>query len=173
MLESTYKIFIKILKNKKFTKFMAVIFLLIMVFMVSNSNNNLVQTLVYFSRYSLVKFLFLVLVTMIISINFELGLLLVILFSILLNLPLLSRETFQNIQNIIDKGKILTYNKNFKEPISVLDKNEISNEDNDMKEENKEKEEKEEKEELKKKRKKKKGYAISEDYFNEKKGKKI
>ena len=162
------KVLLKIVKNKKFTKFTAIFTLLILAFMVSNSESSLVQTIVYLTQYNIVRLVLLIIASLLLSVNIQLGLLFVIFLAVLINIPKV-KENFENIPNMVDKGSILKYNKNFKEPKDLKtekEKKEFEKEN----EENKNIEEKKEKEEKKKKRKIKKGFAVSEDYYHEKRG---
>ena len=71
MLESMFKVLLKIVKNKKFTKFVAVITLLVITFMLSNTESSLVQTVVYLSKCSLIKILLLLTASFLLSIIFN------------------------------------------------------------------------------------------------------
>ena len=166
MLDSIFKILCKILKNRKFTKFIAVFTLLILVFIVSNTESSLVKTIVYFCKYNIVKFILMIIATLLVCINLELGLMFIILVSVVLGIHIDEKETFDNLPNLVDNSKLVSYSKNFKEPIKINSKNEL-----DKKEEKNEQEKIQNKDEENKKKRRKKGYAISEDYFNEKKGK--
>lgn len=162
-----FKVLLKIIKNKKFTKFVAVITLLIITFMLSNTESSLVQTLVYLSKYSLVRILLLLIASFLLCNNIQLGLLFIILIGIVMNISYNEPENFSNIPNMIDKESIIKYNKNFKEPKEFKDTKKENKELEDKKVENEK--EKREKEENKKKRKKT-GFAISEDLYHEKRG---
>ena len=169
MLESMIKVLLKIIKNKKFTKFSAIVTLLVMSFMVSNTDSSLVQTIVYITEYNLVRLILLIIATFLLSVNIQLGLLFVIFVAVLVNIPKIRNENFANIPNMVDKGNILKYNKNFKEPKEL--KNEKEKEEfNKKNEDNKKTEEEKNKEDKKKRKKKRKGYAVSEDYYHEKRG---
>tara|TARA_B100000123_G_scaffold259853_1_gene225725 strand:- start:3 stop:791 length:789 start_codon:yes stop_codon:yes gene_type:complete len=167
MLESMIKVLLKIIKNKKFTKFAAIITLLIMAFMVSNSESSLVQTIVYITQYNLVRVILLIIATFLLSVNIQLGLLFVIFVAVIINIPKIRNENFSNIPNMVDKGSIIKYNKNFKEPKDLKTKKE-KQKNEDEKENKDEKDEKDKKKD--KKRIRKKGFAISEDYYHEKRG---
>ena len=78
MLESMFKVLLKIVKNKKFTKFVAVITLLVITFMLSNTESSLVQTVVYLSKCSLIKILLLLTASFLLCNNIQLGLLFII-----------------------------------------------------------------------------------------------
>lgn len=168
MLESMIKVLLKVVKNKKFTKFAAIFTLLILAFIVSNSDSSLVQTVVYLTQYNIVRLVLLLVASLLLSANIQLGLLFVIFVAVLMNIPKVE-ENFENIPNMVDKGSILKYNKNFKEPKNLKtekEKKEFEKEN----EENKKIEENKEKEEKKKKREIKRGFAVSEDYYHEKRG---
>tara|TARA_B100000795_G_C22781048_1_gene432314 strand:- start:750 stop:1523 length:774 start_codon:yes stop_codon:yes gene_type:complete len=164
MLKKIIKVLLKILKNKNFTIFFALFTLLIISFIVTNQESSITQSLLYIISFQIVRFIIIVVLTFIIYINLELGLLCLIIFSVLLNIPIY-RESFDNINNMVDKSKILKYNKNFKEPKKLVTKEEnIKKENikkNDIKNENLEKND------IKKRRKK--GYAISEDMYKDNK----
>ena len=165
MLESMFKVLLKIIKNKKFTKFAAIVTLLFLAFVISNSDSSFVQTIVYITQYNLVRLILLIIASFLLSINIQLGLLFVIFVAVLINIPKV-KENFENIPNMVDKGSILKYNKNFKEPKELKTEKEKKEFDKNLEEEKKGKEEKKEK----KKNKIKKGFAISEDYYHEKRG---
>ena len=164
MLESMFKVLLKIIKNKKFTKFMAVITLLVITFMLSNTESSLVQTVVYLSKYSIVRILLLLVASFLLCNNIQLGLLFIISIGIVMNIPYNEPETFSNIPNMIDKESIIKYNKNFKEPKDFKDTKNENEELEDKNEEN----QKEQQENKKKRRKT--GFAISEDLYHEKRG---
>ena len=165
MLESMIKVLLKIVKNKKFTKFAAIFTLLILAFIVSNSESSLVQTVVYLTQYNIVRLVLLIVASLLLSVNIQLGLLFVIFVAVLMNIPKVE-ENFSNIPNMVDKGSILKYNKNFKEPKELQTKKEKQKNENEKENEDKKVEEKKQE----KKKKMKKGFAISEDYYHEKRG---
>ncbi len=162
-----FKVLLKIIKNKKFTKFVAIVTLLILAFVISNSDSSFVQTLVYMTQYSLVRLILLIMASFLLSINIQIGLLFVIFVAVLINIPKV-KENFENIPNMVDKGSILKYNKNFKEPKELRTEKEKKEFEKENDKNNKEEQEKEK--EKKKKKKVKKGFAISEDYYHEKRG---
>ena len=87
MLESMIKVLLKIIKNKKFTKFAAIVTLLILAFIVSNSESSLVQTVVYLTQYNIVRLVLLIVASLLLSANIQLGLLFVIFVAVLMNIP--------------------------------------------------------------------------------------
>merc|ERR1712166_1430853 len=103
------------------TIFFALFTLLIISFIVTNQESSITQSLLYIISFQIVRFIIIVVLTFIIYINLELGLLCLIIFSVLLNIPIY-RESFDNINNVVDKSKILKYNKNFKEPKKLVTK---------------------------------------------------
>lgn len=164
MFENAIKVCNKILKNKYFTKFVALFTLLFITFAVSNPNNILIQTLVYLLNFKLLWLATIIKSILIASVNMELGLLYIINIVVLSSIPLNKKEEFSNIPNMVDKDKIMKYNKNFKEPKKLTEL--------DKKEEKKvELPQIKEKNETKKIRKRK-NYAVSEDYYNEEEEKK-
>jgi hypothetical protein len=167
MLESMFKVLLKIIKNKKFTKFSAVVALMIMSFMVCSSNTSLVQTIVYIINLNFVKLLSVFLATFLLSVNIQLGLLFVMFVVVVMNIPLVKTEHFSGIPNMVDKGAIIKYNKNFKEPKKI--KNELDKKKLEKTIEEQKSDELVDKKENEKKNKKKK-YVISEDYYHEKRG---
>lgn len=156
-----FKIILKIVKNKKFTKFMSIVTLLVLAFIISNSESSVVQTMVYLISFTLVRILLLFVATFLLCNNLELGLLFSIFVAVVINIPYSFPETFDNIPNMVDRSSIISYNKNFKEPKDTTPTT--------PKEEEKVVEE--EKTEENKKKKVKKGFAVSEDYFHDKRGK--
>ncbi len=159
MFENTIKVCNKILKNKNFTKFVALFTLLFITFALSNPKNILIQTLVYLLNFKLLWLTTIIKSILIASVNMELGLLYIINIVVLSSIPLNKKEEFSNIPNMVDKDKIMKYNKNFKEPkkLTELDKKEKKKvESPQLKEKNE-----------KKKIKKRKNFAVSEDYYNE------
>ena len=164
MLESMFKILLKIVKNKKFTKFISIVILLILAFMISNSESSIVQTIVYLTTFTIVRILLLVITSFLLCHNFELGLLFTILVAVVINIPYTLPETFANIPNMVDRSSIVSYNKNFKEPKDITPPEKT-------KEESVEDKTEDEKSEENVVKKNKKGFAVSEDYYHEKRGK--
>lgn len=158
MFENTIKVCNKILKNKQFTKFIALFTLLFISFALSNPNNILIQTLVYLLNFKLLWLATIVKSILIASVNMELGLLYIIMIVVLSSIPLNKQEEFSNIPNMVDKDKIIKYNKNFEEPkkLTEIDKKE-----------KKKVETPKLKEKTETKKIKKKNFAVSEDYYNE------
>ena len=134
-----------------------------MSFLVCSSETSLVQTIVYIMNMTFIKLFMVFVATFLLSVNIQLGLLFVMFVVVVINIPLIKTEHFSGIPNMVDKGSILKYNKNFKEPKEI--KNDSEKEEVKTKIENNKIEEKDEVEkEKKKKNKKKKGHAISEEY---------
>lgn len=157
-----FKIILKIVKNKKFTKFISIVTLLVLAFIISNSESSVVQTMVYLISFTLVRILLLFVATFLLCNNLELGLLFSIFVAVLINIPYSFPETFDNIPNMVDRSSIISYNKNFKEPKDTTPTN--------PKEEETVVEQEEKTEENKKV---KKGFAVSEDYYHDKRGKNL
>ena len=109
MLKHILKVFQKILKNKNFTNFFSLFTLLLISFIVTNQNSLIVQSLLYLSSYQIVRFLIILGLTFVIYFNFELGLLGLIIFSVLISIPvkLNDMESFENIPNMVNKSQIL------------------------------------------------------------------
>ena len=63
--------------------------------------------------------------------NPPLGLLNVIVMSMILNVEILNKEDFDNLPNLVEKSKIMKYNKNFKEPKKLTTKKVIKKEKTD------------------------------------------
>lgn len=159
MFENSIKVFNKILKNKNFTKFIAIFILLFLSFALTNPNNVFTQTIVYLISFKVLWLFAIIKALLIASVNLELGLLYIIAIVVISSIPLNKKEEFSNIPNLVDKDKILKYNKNFKEPkkLTEIEKKEKKR---TIKPVLKEKEET--------KKKKRNDFAISEDLYNEK-----
>ncbi len=158
MLNNIFKIYIKILKNKKFTYYFALCVLFFITFVLSNPENNLVQGLRFLLDFPLIKLIIICKILFVSYYNLPLAMLNILSFAILYTVNSANTENFENIPNMVDKGKIHKYNKNFKEPkkLSSL-----------VEEKEEEKIEKKETKEVKIP-KKRKGYAVSTDFFKEK-----
>ena len=168
MLESMFKVLLKIIKNKKFTKFAAIVSLLVMSFLVCSSETSLVQTIVYVMNMTFMKLFMVFIATFLLAINVQLGLLFVMFVVVVINIPLVKTEHFSSIPNMVDKGSILRYNKNFKEPKEL--KSDSEKKEVKKKIEENKKEEKNDQEKEKEHKKRKKGFTVSEDYYHEKRG---
>ena len=121
MLSNIFKIYIKVIKNKKFTYYFALCTLLFITFILSNPENEFVQGLRFLLDFQIMKFLVLLKIVVVSYFNLPLGMLNVLAFSILYTIDTknLKPETFDNIPNLVDKNKILKYNKNFKNPKKI------------------------------------------------------
>ena len=91
--------------------------------------------------------------------NPPLGLLNVIVMSMILNVEILNKEDFDNLPNLVEKSKIMKYNKNFKEPKKLTTKKVIKKEKTDY--------EPDEKSEKEVKIKRKIGNVVSRELYNE------
>ena len=99
MLEDIFKVILKVIKNKKFTQFSNIITLLIVVFMLSNAESSLVQTIIFLFQFSLVKVGILLIASFLLCHNIQLGLLFIVLIGVIMNIPYIQKETFVNIPN--------------------------------------------------------------------------
>jgi hypothetical protein len=161
MLSNIFKIYIKVIKNKKFTYYFALCTLLFITFILSNPENEFVQGLRFLLDFQIMKLLILLKIIVISYYNLPLGMLNILAFSILytINIESLTPETFDNIPNLVDKNKILKYNKNFKNHKKIAETKKKVKEVEDKSIEREEKE-------IKAPRKK--ALVASTDYFNEK-----
>jgi hypothetical protein len=163
MLSNIFKIYIKVIKNKKFTYYFALCTLLFITFILSNPHNEFVQGLRFLLDFQIMKLLVLLKIIVISYYNLPLGMLNILAFSILytINVESLTPETFDNIPNLVDKNKILKYNKNFKKPKKIAEtKKEVKEVKQDKSIEREEKE-------IKAPRRK--ALVASTDFFDEKK----
>ena len=158
MLNNILKLYTKIIKNKKFTYFYALFALFFISFIVSNPENNFTQVIAFLFSFPFVKMLAVLKILVIAYHNPPLGLLNVIIVAMILSIDIVNKEDFDNIPNMVEKSKIMKYNKNFKEPKKLTTKKVEKIDETD--------EDKSEKEV--KVRKKKKGYVVSRDLYNEK-----
>lgn len=159
MLSNIFKIYIKVIKNKKFTYYFALCTLLFITFILSNPNNEFVQGLRFLLDFQIMKLLILLKIIVISYYNLPLGMLNVLAFSILYTIDTknLKPETFDNIPNLVDKNKILKYNKNFKNPKKIAKPKKDVKEDKSI-----------EREEKVIKAPRRKASVASADFFNEK-----
>lgn len=158
MLNNILKLYTKIIKNKKFTYFYALFSLFFISFIVSNPENNFTQVIAFLFSFEIVKMLVILKILIIAYHNPPLGLLNVIIVSIILSIDIVNKEDFDNIPNMVEKSKIMKYNKNFKEPKKLttkrVEKPVETVDDNSEKDV--------------KVMKRKKGYVVSRDLYNEK-----
>ncbi len=158
MLNNILKLYTKIIKNKKFTYFYALFSLFFISFIVSNPENNFTQVIAFLFSFEIVKMLVILKILIIAYHNPPLGLLNVIIVSMILSIDIVNKEDFDNIPNMVEKSKIMKYNKNFKEPRKLTTKKvdkPIETVDNDSEKDIKV-------------MKRKKGYVVSRDLYNEK-----
>jgi hypothetical protein len=163
MLGNIFKMYIKIIRNKKITYFFALFTLLLISFIIANPQNDMVQFLAFLLNFQIIRIFIFIKVIFISYYNLPLGLLHIIILSIILSIKLDKLEEFDNIPNLVNKDKILKYNKNFKVPKKLTD----------IKTERKEDDPKDAKtgeKEVKIKKKQNRGHAISLDLYNDNKG---
>jgi hypothetical protein len=160
MLSNIFKIYINVIKNKKFTYYFALCTLLFITFILSNPLNEFVQGLRFLLDFQIMKLLVLLKIIVVSYYNLPLGMLNILAFSILytINIESLKPETFDNIPNLVDKNKILKYNKNFKNPKKIAETKKEVKEDKSI-----------EREEKKIKAPRRKALVASTDFFDEKK----
>ena len=162
MLNNILKLYTKIIKNKKFTYFYALFALFFISFIVSNPENNFTQVIAFLFSFQIVKMLAILKILILSYYNPPLGLLNLIIVSIILSIDIVNKEDFDNIPNMVEKAKIMRYNKSLNDPKKLSTKKikESSNTDlkNDIDDTEKE---------VKVKRKKRS--IVSTDYYNEKK----
>jgi hypothetical protein len=158
MFSDIFKIYIKVIKNKKFTYYFAIFSLLFITFILSNQDNEFVQGLRFILDFEITKLLVLLKIIIVSYYNLPLGMLIIVAFSVLYTIDTSNTETFDNIPNLVDKNKILKYNKNFKNAKKIVE---------NKKEEVKEVEQPE-KEEKNIKVARRKSTIASTDFFNEK-----
>ena len=158
MLNNILKLYTKIIKNKKFTYFYALFSLFFISFIVSNPENNFTQVIAFLFSFEIVKMLVILKILVISYHNPPLALLNVIIFSMILNIDIVNKEDFDNIPNLVEKSKIMKYNKNFKEPKKLTTKKKVEKPDETVEDES---------EKEVKIKKKKRGYVVSRDLYNE------
>jgi hypothetical protein len=159
MLNNIFKLYTKIIKNKKFTYFYALFALFFITYIVSNPENNLTQVIAFLFSFPIVRMLAILKILIIAYYNPPLGLLNVIVMSMILNVEILNKEDFDNLPNLVEKSKIMKYNKNFKEPKKLTTKKVIKKEKTDY--------EPDEKSEKEVKIKRKIGNVVSRELYNE------
>ncbi len=158
MLNNILKLYTKIIKNKKFTYFYALFSLFFISFIVSNPENNFTQVIAFLFSFEIVKMLVILKILIIAFHNPPLGLLNIIIVSMILSIDIVNKEDFDNIPNMVEKSKIMKYNKNFKEPKKLTAKKVEKPVETVVDDSEKEV----------KVRKRKKGYVVSRDLYNEK-----
>lgn len=160
MLSNIFKLYTKIIKNKKFTYFYALFALFFITYIVSNPENNLTQVIAFLFSFPIVRMLAILKILIVAFYNPSLGLLNVIVVSMILSIEIINKENFDNIPNLVDKSKIMKYNKNFKEPKKLTTKRKkvkvLEEKTEDVPDE------------TEVKVKKRKGNIISRDLYNEK-----
>ncbi len=170
MLNNIFKIYIKVVKNKKLTYYFSVFTVLFISFVLANQENELVQGLRFLLDFQLIRLIVIAKIIFLCYYNLPLGLLYTLMISVLFTISTENTENFDNIPNLVDKGKILKYNKNFKEPKKLIESNKkVDKKQQEIEDEREKENEKEEN--TKQVKRSKKVSAVSTDYYNEKKNK--
>lgn len=158
------KLIKRILNNKKFVNFSIILILFFITFILTNTRSKFIQTLIILTKLCSIKILLLLFILFTSYYNFSLGLLYLISIIILMNIPSYI-EGFSNIPNLVDKKKILEFNKNFKNPKQLTEEKGDIKKINNNENEEKKIDDNSEKQEIKKKIKK--VSTISQDYNEE------
>ena len=141
-LRKTQKFFVKILKNKKLTYIFSILVIFLIIEIINNPEDKIIKFLNLVLNNFYIKILFFIGILCLMSINQPLAFIITLTYLfILISNKLKIVEGFQNkVTDLVDRNKILKYNKNLKNPKKLTSKEEVKKQEIDFKDNEKIKE---------------------------------